>query len=208
VIGMSSGGESVPTRRWRAVIAAAVVAASVLLAGCGPAPWDEQGDAPETPSPTATVIQPVPNDLSSGSTERELTAGAVTATVKYWSTLAMDQWTAAAVKPISMSLETEVTPNDGHKVYLQKAAMVAVGANATTTFPPLEAQVDSSTVAPGYLVLSPYSYSQTFDVGALDRAATWVNVRLTYDFRVQTAPSSHEYAKQTATDVLTIAIAG
>jgi hypothetical protein len=34
-----------------------------------------------------------------------------------------------------------------------------------------------------------------------------VTVQFTYDFLVQTTPTSNEYAKQTASDTLTIAIA-
>ena len=190
----------------RGVIAAAV-AASIVFVGCGPAPWTvDQPDATPSPSATATVAAPVPNDLSSGSTERELTAGAVAAQVDYWSTLAMDQWTPGAVKPVNISLATTVSPDDGQKVYLQKATMVAIPANADETFAPLEAQVDEATVSPGYLVLSPYVDSQTFNIGPVDETATHVTVQFTYDFLVQTTPKSSEYAKQTATDTLTVAI--
>lgn len=190
----------------RAVIAGAAVSASILFAGCGPAPW--AAEQPETtPTEKATVAPPVPNDLSSGSTERELTAGAVAAQVDYWSTLSMDRWSAGAIKPISISLVTTVTPDDGQKVYLQKASMIVTPANADETFAPIEAQVDASSVAPGYLVLKPYSYSQTFNVGPVDETATYVTVQFSYDFLVQTTPTSKEYAKQTATDTLTVAIA-
>ncbi|WP_417508033.1 hypothetical protein [Microbacterium sp.] len=190
----------------RAVMAAAALTASVIVVGCGPAPWTQEQPG-ASPSPAASVAPPVPNDLSSGSTERELIAGAVTAQVDYWSTLSMDRWTPDAVKPISISLVTTVTPNDGQKVYLQKATMIAIPANADETFGPLDAQIDASSVSPGYLVLSPYSYSQTFNVGPVDAAATHVTVQFTYDFLVQTKPDSSEYAKQTATDTLTVAIA-
>lgn len=196
------------TRRIAALTGAAVLA--VALAACGPAPWEEQ--VPETPAPTTSepeveVLPPVPNDLSSGSTERELEAGAVSASVNYWSSLTMDRWVAGAIKPISMSMITTITPNDGQKVYLKRAAMVVVPANHKTTFPPLEAQADTSAINPGYLVLSPYSYSQTFNVGPVPAGATFVTVQFTYDFLVQTTPTSTEYAKQTATDILTVAIA-
>ncbi len=147
------------------------------------------------------------NDLSGGATERTLTAGAVSATVNYWSTLRMDRWTASAVKPVSLSMVTTITPNDGQKVYLQRATMTATPANATETFAPLDPQVDQATVSPGYLVLSPYSYSNTFNVGSVPAGATFVTVQFDFDFLVQTTPTSNEYAKQTATDTLTIAIA-
>jgi hypothetical protein len=191
------------------VVIAAFLAGTLGLAACGPAPWNDA--AQESPMPTATRTAPIPapvsNDLSSGSTERELVAGAVSATINYWSTLSMDKWTASALKPVSLSMVTTVTPDDGQKVFLQKATMVAVPGNATTSFEPLAPQIDQSSVTPGYLVLSPYSYSQTFNVGDVPDAATFVTIQFTYDYLVQTTPTSAEYAKQTASDTLTIAIA-
>lgn len=190
----------------RGVIASLSVVGVLALTGCGPAPWTV--DDPEaTPSASATVAPPVPNDLSSGSTQRELVAGAVTAKVDYWSTLSMDRWTAGAVKPLSVSLVTNVTPDDGQKVYLQKATVTAVATAGDRALAPLEPQTDAATVAPGYLVLAPYSYSQTFNVGPVDQKATSVSLQITFDFLVQTTPTSAEYAKQTATDTLTVAIA-
>lgn len=190
----------------RGIIASLAVIGVVALTGCGPAPWTV-GDPEATPSASATVAPPVPNDLSSGSTQRELVAGAVTAKVDYWSTLSMDRWTAGAVKPLSVSLVTNVTPDDGQKVYLQKATVTAVAAAGDRALAPLEPQTDAATVAPGYLVLAPYSYSQTFNVGPVDEKATSVSLQITFDFLVQTTPTSAEYAKQTATDTLTVAIA-
>jgi len=179
--------------------------AVTALAGCGPAPWDPAGGGTPTASSTA-VPTPVPNDLSGGATQRTLTAGAVTATIDYWSTLAMDQWTADAVKPVSISLITTVQPDDGQKVYLQRASMTAVPSTPTGALEALPPQLDASTVSPGYLVLDPYSYSQTFNVGPVPAEATFVTLQFSYDFLVQTTPTSSEYAKQTATDTLTVAL--
>ena len=195
-------------RRWNRF--AGVVTVSLVgmaaLAGCGPAPWEDAAGG-STPTPTSTTIPtPVPNDLSGGATERELSAGAVTATIDYWSTLSMDQWTAEAIKPVSISLVTTVTPDDGQKVYLQRATMTAVPATPTGALDALAPQVDAATVSPGYLVLDPYSYSQTFNVGPVPAEATYVTLQFSYDFLVQTTPSSSEYAKQTATDTLTVAL--
>lgn len=199
-------------RRGRAIIGAAVAVSALLgLTGCGAPPWAQGGaQAPESPSPSVTMTtapQPVRNDLSSGSTQRSLTAGSVGATVNYWSTLSMDRWTATALKPVNLSMETTVTPNDGQKVYLQRATMTAVPGNASQSFSPLTPQSDQ-TDAPGYLVLSPYSYSQTFNVGEVPAEATFVTLQFTFEFLVQTTPTSNEFAKQTASDSLTVAIAG
>lgn len=185
------------------MLAAAI---TLVAAGCGPAPWNEP-DASTDPAPTETAPPPVPNDLSSGSTERVLQAGAVSATVNYWSTLSMDQWTATSVKPVSISMVTSVEPNDGQKVYLQSTSMLAVPANATESFSPLDEQRDAAAVTPGYLVLDPYSYSQTFNVGAVPAEATHVTLQFTYSFLVQTTPTSKEFAKQTATDTVVVALA-
>jgi hypothetical protein len=198
-------------RMTRTTVASLTIAGAMLLSGCGPSPWTLGEPTPSAPVPTETapvvVAPPVENDLSGGSTERQVTAGAVTATIDYWSTLRMDRWTANAVKPVSLSMVTKVKPNDGQKVYLQKATMLAVPANAEETFDALTPQVDAATVSPGYLVLSPYSYSQTFNVGQVPADATFVTVQFTFDYLVQTTPKSKEYAKQTASDTLTIAIA-
>ncbi|MCC2034006.1 hypothetical protein [Microbacterium allomyrinae] len=180
---------------------------AAALVGCGPAPW-ESGTAP-TASPTSTstsVPTPVPNDLSGGSTQRQLVAGAVTATIDYWSTLTMDKWTADAIKPVSIAMSTTVVPDDGQKVYLQRATMTAVPSTPAGALTPLAVQTDTAAVSPGYLVLSPYSYSQTFNVGPVPEEATFVTLQFAYDFLVQTTPTSSEYAKQTATDTITVAL--
>ncbi|MDQ7878310.1 hypothetical protein Q9R08_10030 [Microbacterium sp. QXD-8] len=196
-------------RKWNRFAGVVVMGALGVstLAACGPAPWDPAGGS--TPTATSTAVPtPVPNDLSGGATQRQLAAGAVTATVDYWSTLSMDQWTAEAVKPVSISLITTVQPDDGQKVYLQRASMTAVPSTPTGALEALAPQVDASTVSPGYLVLDPYSYSQTFNVGPVPPEATFVTLQFSYDFLVQTTPTSSEYAKQTATDTITVALTG
>ncbi|SDQ44148.1 hypothetical protein SAMN04487847_1428 [Microbacterium sp. cf332] len=203
-------------RRW--VTAAATTALAVALVGCGPAPWNvpsgggvgssDAGEPAPSPSISRTAVPPpVPNDLSSGSTERQVTAGSVSGALNYWSDLSMDRWSATALKPVSLSLVTTVSPDDGQKVYLQKATMIAVPGNAEGDLSPLAPTSDQSATNPGYLVLSPYSYSQTFYVGEVPEEATFVTIRFTYDFLVQTTPTSSEFAKQTATDSITVAIA-
>ena len=179
---------------------------ALALSGCSTPPWVTPSASPSA-SPTSTdVPQPVPNDLSSGSTERGLTAGPLTISIDYWSTLTMDKWTADALKPVSLSMITQITPNDGQKVYLQRATMIATPMSATESFDPLSAQVDSATTNPGYLVLDPYSYSQTFTVGPTPEDATHVSLEFTYEYLVQATPTSSDYAKQTATETITVAI--
>ncbi|MDN3312198.1 hypothetical protein QWJ90_14795 [Microbacterium oryzae] len=202
----------------RAAFALTLGALAGVLAGCdGEAPWV----AATTPTPTTSVEptygsgagesapatetpEPVVNDLETGSAKRQLDAGAVVADVTYWSDLALDQWTAAAAKPLSLSLSTTITPDDGQGVYLQRASITVVPDGGEA----LPVQEDTSTEPHGYLVLSPYSYSQTFTIGAVPDGTRSVTLQVRYEFLVQTTPTSDEYAKQTATDSLTVAIAG
>ncbi|MFS0734009.1 hypothetical protein ABC304_02920 [Microbacterium sp. 1P10UB] len=202
------------TVRRTSALGAVVVAAALALAGCSTPPWLEPGasssaapDPVTSPSATATEApQPTPNDLSTGATARSLTAGPLSVSLNYWSSLAMDKWTPGVLKPVSLSLISSITPNDGQKVYLQRATMTATPGSPTETYDPLTAQVDAATTSPGYLVLDPYSYSQTFTVGPTPEGATFVTLEFSYEFLVQTTPTSTDYAKQTATDTLTVAV--
>lgn len=150
---------------------------------------------------------PVVNDLATGSTQHVLTAGPLTVTVDYWSTLTMDKWMPGALKPVSLSLVSTVAPDDGQKVYLQRATLIATPRATSASFAPQGTQIDTATETPGYLMRAPYSYSQTFSVGPTPDAATWVTLDVTYEFLVQATPTSTDYAKQTASDSLTVTIA-
>lgn len=190
--------------------AAASIAVVLSLAACGTPPWE--ANATGTPTPTATVPTPQPtvdtvvNELATGSTERVLTAGNITLTVDYWSTLSMDQWTADANKPLSFSAVAVLEGGD-NRIYLSKVSVVTAvrGDGVQLTSP--DPLADNSNVAPGYFISSPYSYSQSFVLPPIDAAAESVQLTITYELLLQTTPTSTEYAKQTATDTLTIAIA-
>jgi len=190
------------------VTIAAVVA--VALSACGTPPWAESGSTATpnaTPKPSSTAITTVVNELANGSTKHELTAGSIGLSVDYFSTLSMDQWTADANKPLSISMVANLTNDEGQAVYLSNMTLlVAVyDADGALTGPPQLA--DRATVTPGYLVKSPYSYSQTFILPAVDPNATYVKLSLTYELLLQSTPTSAQYAKQTASDTLTVAIA-
>lgn len=183
---------------------------AVTLSACGAAPWDQAATTATptaTPKPTNGEITTVVNELATGSTKHTLTAGSIGLSVDYFSTLSMDQWTADANKPLSISMIADITGDEGQAVYLSNmTVLVAVyGPDGKLTSP---AQLtDRSTVTPGYLVKDPYSYSQTFILPAVDPDATYVQLSLTYELLLQSTPTSSSYAKQTASDTLTIAIA-
>ena len=99
---------------------------------------------------------------------------------------------------------TEIHTQHDDVVALLEAAAVAGPAGALAA---PAALVDTSTVSPGYYVKSPYSYSQTFVIPAVDPAATSVTLSINYEMLLQTSKNSKSYSKQTASDTLTVAIA-
>jgi len=180
------------------------------LAACGTPPWADAGATAtptSTPKTTSGEITTVVNELATGSTEHQLSAGGIGLVVDYYSTLSMDQWTADADKPLSISMIADITNDEGQDIFLSNmTVLVAVyGADGKLTSPPQ--LVDRATVNPGYLVKRPYSYAQTFVLPAVDPEATYVQLTLTYELLLQSTPTSSQYAKQTAADTLTIAIA-
>ena len=188
-----------------AVLGGLLAASALLLSGCGAAPFAD--GAAETPTATAPAeIVSITNDLAAGSTRRELTAGDIALSVDYWSDLSMDRWTPGAGKPLSLSLSAALGTDQGQSVYLSKVTVVASVTGPDGTLPAPEPIVDASTIPLGYLVKSPYSYSQSYVLPAVDPAATEIVLNIKYELLLQTTPTSAEYAKQTALDTLTIAL--
>ncbi|PWC04896.1 hypothetical protein [Agromyces badenianii] len=189
------------------VLALGVLAGgALLLAGCSAPPWIGMPKSTAMPATTAPAT-PVQNDLAAGAATRTIEVGAITLTVDYWSTLSMDEWTAAANKPLSFAVHATVTPADGQKIYLSRVTATPVVANASGALPSFEPLVDQASVAPGYLVLDPYSFSQTFIVPPVDAEADRLELTMKYELLQQSTPTSNDFAKQTAVDSLTIAIA-
>ncbi|PJJ55621.1 hypothetical protein [Compostimonas suwonensis] len=195
------------TRLMAAVAGAGLIA--LALSGCGTPPWEQaqlQSSASSTPTSTPT-IEPLVNELATGSTERKLVAGDAALTVRYWSSLSMDQWTVNANKPISFGLSATLGTDAGQGVYLSKVTLVPAVAGESGALAAPGAVSDQANVSPGYSIKDPYSYSQTFILPAVDPAATSMTLSFTYELLIQTTPTSTEYSKQTASDTLTIAIA-
>ncbi|MGA1835756.1 hypothetical protein VD659_02375 [Herbiconiux sp. 11R-BC] len=202
-------------RAARSVAVAALAFAAIAgLSGCGTAPWDQTqfntsaATPSRTPVPTPTAtITPVINELATGSARHELQAGDIGLTINYYSTLSMDQWTASANKPVSFSMTGKLGTDQGQSFYLSRVTVTPAVLGPTGALPAPPANTDQASVAPGYYIKDPYSYSQTFIIPALDPAATSITLSFTYEILLQTAPGSSDYAKQTASDQLTIAIA-
>lgn len=205
---MAMTGSTTAVRISSLLLAAVAV---VGVSGCSEAPFLAGEQTPSsTPTPTATTpakTEVVLNDLATGSAKRDLEAGNIELSIVYYSDLTMDKWTAEANKPVTLSLVASLKSNHGEKIYLSRvtATPAVTGPDGALAAP--APSVDSATVSPGYYVKSPYSYSTTFIVPAVDPAATSVTLSITYEMLLQTTKTSKAYSKQSASDTLTIAIA-
>lgn len=206
---------------------------TLILTGCGQAPWlADTASGPAnvtlaTPSPAAssypanstrtrTRTSPTPtpaatiavvvNDLATGSTSRTLTAGDVSLAVNYWSTLRIDQWTAAANKPVNFSIIGSLGTDSGQKIYISKVTVAAAVNGPDGTLPAPPAFTDQASVSPGYDMKTPQSYGQVVLLPPVDAAATSITLSFTYELLVQTSVKTPTYSKQTATDQLTVAL--
>ncbi len=206
---MRMGAPAMSRRMKRTATVLATMVALLALAACGVPPWEAGNGSGGSSSPSASPseIHIIENDLATGLTKRTLKAGDITLTVDYFSTLDMGQWYAAADKPISFSGSATLGTDDGQAVYLSKVTVNTTVKGPKGTLPAPPALTDQSSVSPGYFIKAPYSYSQTFVIPALDKRATSVTLSIVYELLQQTTPASDQYAKQTASDTLTIAIA-
>lgn len=188
-------------------LTALTVAAGLTLAlsGCGVSPL--AGLAEDTPTPTAkATMAAIVNDLATGSAQHTITAGDAGLTVDYSSTLNMGEWTAGANKPISFTVSAALGTDDGQSVYLSKVSVIPGVTGPTGALDAPLPLVDASDLANGYFMKAPYSYGQTFVLPAIDPAATSVTLSFTFELLIQTTPTSSTFAKQTASDQLTVAI--
>jgi hypothetical protein len=195
------------TRTGRGIAVVAAASALVLaLAACGTPPWEQSGATTggATPSPTSTRIVVVHNDLQTGSTKRTLKAGDITLDVTYFSTLDIGQWYADANKPLSLTAVASLGTDVGQGVYLSKVTMTTTVRGPKGALPAPAAQVDQSTVPPGYFIKHPFGYSQTFVVPPVAPSATSATFSIVYELLLQTGASSSTYAKETASDSVTV----
>ncbi len=189
------------------------------LAACGTPPWDTGSTdtapaasvtpAPSvtpTPTPTAAPTPTVANDLRRGSVKRTLTAGGLEVAVTYYSDLPMDEWTPQATKPLHVVLGAKFVDGSTQDIFLRR-----VQAQVEVTGPdgPLEAVEplnDKAGVSPGYLVTDPSTYDQVFTLPAVESTADVLTLSLTYELLAQSAPTSKNYLKQTASDTVRITL--
>lgn len=186
-------------------------AAVGVLAGCGAAPFSSSPLSTSTPSPVKSAsvgkVTTIVNELAGGTTVHQVSAGDIELTINYYSELNMSQWTAEASKPVSLSLKADYKGPKNQKVYLASLTETTQVNGPKGILTPPAPFADDATVQPGYLIRSPYTYSQTVILPAVPASATSVTLTFTYALLLQSTPESKTYAKQTAVDTLTVAIA-
>lgn len=188
---------------------AVVILAPSTLGGCGSPPWEAAESTPSVSLPNSsatTTITPVVNELATGSAQRLLQAGDIALTLNYWSTLSMSDWRAEENKPVSFSMTATLGADQGQRVYLSRVTVTPALSGPDGALPAASPITDQASVSPGYFIKAPYSYSETFILPPSDPATTTLTLSFTYELLLQTTPTSNDYAKQTATDSLTIAL--
>lgn len=178
---------------------------ALLLSGCGTKP-DSTGasSAPSTSSAAAvstssTHAPPVHNDLAAGATTHTLHAGDSTISIRYWSTLSMDQWTpGAASKPVSLSVTATGTDVPTY-VTAFTATVTPAGGTATQVYS------DTAASTPGYAIRAPMSYQPVVTVPALSGHPN--SIVLQVEIKLLSGASRTYYARQDVVDTLTVALA-
>jgi hypothetical protein len=199
--------ERMPGRARTVVATCCGIALAIALAGCGTPPWEKPGaNGSATPTASPGKITVIDNDLATGSTRRILHAGDVTLDVKYYSSLAISQWTPSAQKPLSLSATATLGTDQGQAVYLSNEVVAVTVHGPNGTLPAPSPQSDQASVSPGYYIKAPYSYAPTFLLPPVDGRATSLTVTILYDLLVQTTPTSADFQKVSAADTLTIAL--
>ena len=182
--------------------------------GCSTPPWQQGASAsPATQRPRPrryalgvgladpTTTAPVENDLKKGSLKRTLTAGAAELKVTYWSTLDLGEWIPQVPKPLNVV--ASATLDGGAKdqnVYLSAVTVATTAYAADGTPQVLDPVEDVADVKPGYLITKPSSFQQVFTLPAAAEGSTAVQITVTYELLIQSAPDSKTYLRQATSD--------
>lgn len=201
------------SRRERTLVALTLLSLAGV-GGCSTPPWQQGASASPavstspsasatpsvSPSPSTTTA-PVENDLKTGSRKRTLTAGAAELKVTYWSTLDLGEWVPQVPKPLNVV--ASATLDGGAKdqnVYLSAVTVATTAYGADGTPQVLEPVEDTADVKPGYLITKPSSFQQVFTLPAAAEGSTAVQITVTYELLIQSAPDAKTYLRQATSD--------
>ncbi len=214
-----SGGTHMGFTRVRA--ACVGLAATLALVGCSglsgtgseAAPAGSSASVPAPPptsaTPSATPAEPNPaprNDLENGTVKRNFRVSTLAVSVDYSSPLPVRQWVPGVTKPLNVSLSAFANSSRQQKIYLTRVRAAIGVSDGSGPLDAPDALTDSANISPGFIVTFPYAYGQVFSIPAVDEGATTLTIDFTYEFLLQVAPNSKDYAKQTGRDSLTISL--
>lgn len=161
-------------------------------------------------SPSAEpTSSPVKNDLERVPLARSLNAGPVRVDVKYMARLPLTEWRAGTTKPLLVTLTASNRNKRNQKIYLTRVTMNVTAFDESGQLDVPQAIVDSANLQPGFIVKSPNTYNQNFDIPAVDRAAVRITIDLSYELLLEVNRSDEgvqDLAKQVATDRLSVPI--
>ena len=186
-----------------------------MVGGCGTPPWQEGASpspsnaktatspsASPTPTPTSASVK---NDLAKGSRKRTLSAGAAEVKVTYWSTLDLQQWTPDVPKPLNVVATATLDGGaKGQNVYLSTVRVTSTATGEDGTPKVLDPVDDTADVKPGYLITKPSSYQQVFTLPAAAAGSTAMQITITYELLIQSAPDSKTYLRQATSDTFQV----
>lgn len=204
-------------RRWSSCVAAVVLVAG--LAACSEesvsVPYSSTSSASPTnqlPVDESTSNEPtdkVKNDLSKLPRKQTLKAGPLRVKVEYDTKLKLKRWYPDRSKPLRISLTAINRNKPKQKIYLTKATANITAYDEQGQIGDAQSVKDSADVNPGYIVTSPNTYNQSLAIPPLDSGSLWMTIDLSYEFvmEVDRTKQGRDYAKQVATDTITVPLA-
>lgn len=204
-------------RQWTGGLAAIVLIAG--LGACSDGTAQTQGSTWSPPSSSATPTtaakpdgseKEIRNDLAKRPLKRKLKAGPLTVDVKYDTRLSVNKWSPDRSKPLRISL---TAVNRGkkkkQKIYLTKATAHITAYDHQGQIGDARTVSDSADVNPGFIVTTPNTYNESLALPPLDTGSMWMTVDLTYELvmEVNRTKQNRDFAKEVATDTLTIPLA-
>ena len=208
--------------RLRVLTVSVALALLAVLAACS-------DDPPvSTPRPTYTATRPSAssspstpaaresaspsgadrNDLAKLPLRRSVSEGPLTVNISYGTRLAIKDWQAGVRKPVRVMLTAVNRNNRSQNIYLQRASadVTAYGDNGFVERP--ESVVDAASIIPGFIVKSPNTYNQIFNLPAVDDSASRLTIDFTYELMIQVSVGKEfaDYSKQVATDTIVVPV--
>jgi hypothetical protein len=174
------------------------------------ASYGPQSATPETPSPSATPAA-VPNDLAKLPLHRAINAGSITVDVEYNTRLPVESWRAEVPKPLHISLTSVNKRKQGQKIYLSKVTATVTAYDDRGQVGDSRSVADTANITPGFIVTFPNTYNQNLQLPAVDTSSNWLSIDLTYELVLEvdkTKQGNRDFAKQVASDTITVPLAG